>query len=140
MFDRNGNLQKVIAEIELDPGYEKHVIIDDKSPFINKFNEPRAVCISRRNARIFISDSRNHRVLIFSSSWKLLLQFGSFGDRDGQLNNPRGLAISDCGQYVFVCDRNNHRVQVFNTFNGSFVKNYGTKGDTEQQIDRKSVV
>jgi predicted membrane-bound mannosyltransferase/DNA-binding beta-propeller fold protein YncE len=72
---------------------------------------PRAVAVDAQG-RVFVTDTGNKRVLVFSSDGELLTQFGSPGAAEGQLDEPVGLAIDDQG-FAYVADTWNRRVSIF---------------------------
>jgi len=61
---------------------------------------------------IFVSDSCNNRIQVFSESFDYLFSIGKRGTGPGEFNMPRGIAVSPNG-YLIVCDQDNNRVQVF---------------------------
>lgn len=61
--------------------------------------------------RIWLTDSRNNRVEIFSPEGVLLALWAAKGFRPGDFSIPTGIFIAD-GR-VYVSDTHNHRVQVF---------------------------
>ncbi|MFC1947007.1 6-bladed beta-propeller [Chloroflexota bacterium] len=59
--------------------------------------------------RIFVSDSNNQRIQVFSSAGTPLPEYTHSGG--GELSLPRGI---DCiGKYVFVADTFDHRIKVY---------------------------
>jgi predicted membrane-bound mannosyltransferase/DNA-binding beta-propeller fold protein YncE len=76
-----------------------------------RFYGPRAIAVDAQG-RVFVSDTGNKRIVIFSSDGQLLGQFGTPGAGDGQLDEPVGLAMDEQGK-VYVADTWNHRVQIF---------------------------
>lgn len=91
------------------------------------FDKVLGLAIDGVNHRLFVSDSGNHRVLVYEldSGNQLVDRIPDFvlGQSDfatnasglsaAALNNPRGLAYDDVGGRLFVVDSNNHRVLVF---------------------------
>ncbi len=63
------------------------------------------------NEHIYITDTSNHRVLIYDSNGKQLHSFGKKGNREGKYNEPAGIAVDTSG-YVYVCDNHNNRIVV----------------------------
>lgn len=78
---------------------------------------------------MFVSDSGNHRVCMYSTkTYELVRCFGSGkGSEDGQLDHPLGLTTR--GDLLYVADYNNHRVAVFYIGNGSFMFNIGQRAE-----------
>jgi tripartite motif-containing protein 71 len=123
-------------------GYEHHIIIFDSAGnsmrVIGKqgtndgeFKFPWGIAISKADGRIFVSDSGNHRIQVFSPDGRFLFKF----NLEGADNDPHGLVLSNCGKYLLVCDSVNHRIQIFNAMNGSFIKYYGVFGKADGEFD-----
>ena len=64
------------------------------------------------SGKVYVADSRNQRVQVFSSAGTFLFKWGSQGSGDGQFQFPVGIAVDGSGR-VYVVDVNNNRVQVF---------------------------
>lgn len=78
---------------------------------------------------VYVVDSGNSRIQVFSASGEHKNTFGHFGCQDGELNRPVGIAI-DSKDKLYVSDRGNHRICVF-THKGGFVTAfYSTAEDT----------
>ena len=75
---------------------------------------------------VYVADSANHRIQVFTASGKFLKKFGCRGKGDGELDWPVGVAVDSRGM-VFVSERFNHRISVFTT-EGQFVKSFGRHG------------
>ena len=74
-------------------------------------NHPNDVCIDS-NDMVYVCDTNNHQICIFSSDGTLLHSFGSKGRALGQFDSPRGIAVDESG-LIYVSDFNNDRVQIF---------------------------
>ena len=81
---------------------------------------------------VFVVDSDNHRVQVFSPSGKYKRRFGQKGTKAGQLLQPSGVFID--GKDVFIAERQNHRVSVFTT-EGTFLHCFGCQGDGPGQFN-----
>ncbi len=78
---------------------------------------PRAVAIDGQD-RVFVVDTGNKRVLIFSLEGTLLNSFGSGGLGLGNLDEPVGIGVDRDGK-VWIADTWNRRVQAFDEIVGS---------------------
>ena len=79
-----------------------------------------------RNGEIFVSDTGNHRIVVFSPDGsEVLREFGCKGANPGQFNLPSGLAFLPSGNVV-VGDTENNRIQIF-TQMGVFVRVFTVK-------------
>jgi tripartite motif-containing protein 71 len=61
---------------------------------------------------IFVADSRNDRVQVFTPNGQFLKKFGLKGNGPGEFDRPSGICISPAGE-IIVVDFGNNRVQVF---------------------------
>jgi ABC-type Fe3+ transport system permease subunit/streptogramin lyase len=62
--------------------------------------------------RIYVADSCNHRVAVFSGEGKFLRAYGQAGADPGQLSYPYDVQVDPSG-LQFVCEFGNSRVQIF---------------------------
>ena len=76
-----------------------------------QFNSPWGIAVSG-GGEVFVCDSGNHRIQVFSVEGKFFHTNGSYGNGNGQFSYPSGVAVSGGGE-VFVCEQSDHRVQVF---------------------------
>ena len=74
---------------------------------------------------VYVADSWNHRIAVFSQEGELVHTFGSERGRKGELQHPSELATSLDGHHLYVSDQFNHRVQVF-TLEGQYIREFGT--------------
>jgi ABC-type Fe3+ transport system permease subunit/DNA-binding beta-propeller fold protein YncE len=77
-----------------------------------EFNRPEGICVDAQD-RIYVADSCNHRIQIFSRDGKFIRQFGRAGSGWGELSYPYDIAV-DARGYQYVCEFGNSRIQVFN--------------------------
>jgi sugar lactone lactonase YvrE len=89
-------------------------------------NAPRGIAIDAKNGKLYVSDSKNNRVLRFAyplsdtigASAELVFGQSDFvsstsGNTSNRFNDPRGLAVDNQGR-LWVCDFANNRVVWFN--------------------------
>ena len=86
-------------------------------------NQPWDVAVHK--GEVFVADSGNHRVAVFSRDGELIRTIGSQGTGPGQFNNPSGVAISPDGE-LYVSDHDNGRVQVL-TPQGVYIREFGNE-------------
>ena len=72
---------------------------------------PSAISISPDGDEIFVVDSVNHRVAVFTADGALRSHFGVHGSGPGQLDFPIAVAVD--GQRVVVADQGNSRIHLF---------------------------
>jgi DNA-binding beta-propeller fold protein YncE len=66
--------------------------------------------------RIFVADSCNHRIQIFSRDGRWLASYGRPGNGVGELSYPYDIRV-DAGGRQYVCEFGNSRIQVFDAQN-----------------------
>lgn len=72
---------------------------------------PRDIAIDAAG-NVYVSDTGNKRVQVFSPDGDFLDQWGGFGVEDGQMDEPVGLATDEEGN-IYLADTWNQRVQKF---------------------------
>lgn len=108
-----------------------------------ELNAPEGVAVGPEG-RIYIADTNNHRVQVFSPEGELLFGWGSFCDlesgegcegEDGaaQFNTPEGILYSEPAGIVYVADSGNHRIQAFGP-DGEFLFAWGRVGSEPGQF------
>jgi ABC-type Fe3+ transport system permease subunit/DNA-binding beta-propeller fold protein YncE len=65
---------------------------------------------------VYVADSCNHRVQIFSPEGKFIAEFGKAGSGPGEMSYPYDVRVDPAGNR-FVCEFGNSRVQVFDAQN-----------------------
>lgn len=97
-----------------------------------QLNEPQNLVVGR-NGHVFVADTRNHRIEVFSRDGIYLNQWGGAGAGNGQFQYPHGVAIDAAGN-VYVADTNNQRIQKF-TSDGEYVMQWGSLGTGNGQFE-----
>ena len=69
-----------------------------------QFNSPWGIAVDRVRGYIYVVDSANFRVQKFDMTGEFIMQWGSFGNNDGQFYFARGIAV-DQMDGVGVCGR-----------------------------------
>ena len=62
--------------------------------------------------RIYVADSCNHRIQVFSREGAFIYQYGGAGKGPGQLSYPYDVRVDAAGRQ-YVCEFGNSRIQVF---------------------------
>ncbi len=97
-----------------------------------EFSGPKGIAVNTSGG-IYVMDTLNNRVQVFTPSGQYLNQWGSAGSGDGDFVAPNGIAINSSGN-VYVIDTYNHRLQIF-TVTGQFItKIGGTTGTGDGQF------
>ena len=79
------------------------------------FNRAEGLGVDAQN-RIYVADSCNHRIQIFSRDGKWLKTYGKAGRGLGELSYPYDVRVDRAGRQ-YVCEFGNSRIQVFGTNN-----------------------
>jgi DNA-binding beta-propeller fold protein YncE len=72
---------------------------------------PSNICI--HNKHLYVSETTNFRIQIFTLEGKFVATFGQIGDRPGSFSRPKGVAVDKDGR-IYVVDAAFENVQVFN--------------------------
>ena len=75
---------------------------------------------------VYVADSGNHRIQVFTEDGQFLRKFGKEGEGEGELSWPASVAI-DSDDVVYVAERDNHRISIF-TSEGHFLRSFGRHG------------
>jgi len=76
-----------------------------------EFNRPEGLCVDA-NDRLYVADSCNHRVQVFSPAGEFLRTHGKAGTGRGQLSYPYDIRVDPVGRQ-YVCEFGNSRIQIF---------------------------
>ncbi|MGA2864471.1 MAG: 6-bladed beta-propeller [Verrucomicrobiota bacterium] len=76
-----------------------------------EFNRPEGLCVDAQD-RVYVADSCNHRIQVFSRDGKFLRAYGKAGQGRGGLSYPYDICVDAAGRQ-YVCEFGNSRIQVF---------------------------
>jgi len=96
------------------------------------FDTPRGIAIDA-TGNIYVVDTVNNRIQVFTSAGGHIRSFGSQGSANGQFMDPSGIAINAIGN-IYVADSGNNRIQVF-TSAGGHIRSFGTSGTNNGNFD-----
>jgi len=104
-----------------------------------RLGHPEGLCYDA-DGRLYVADTRNHRVLVFSPELALLGATGREGDGPGEFRLPADVAVDGRGRIV-VAEAGNHRVQVLSPEGKSVLTIGGPKeGAADGQFRRPTKV
>jgi sugar lactone lactonase YvrE len=83
------------------------------------------------DGKVYVSDSHNHRVQVFTADGTFVRQFGGFGKADGQFIQPYDLSADPKGN-VYVLDHDLWRLTKFGP-NSAFL--WTVDGTTDEELD-----
>jgi tripartite motif-containing protein 71 len=76
-----------------------------------EFNAPDGIDLDGSN-NLFVADSFNHRIQVFSSTGAFLTKFSGYGSQDGKVGRAPDVELDGSGR-AFVVDDGNSRIQKF---------------------------
>jgi DNA-binding beta-propeller fold protein YncE/ABC-type molybdate transport system permease subunit len=76
-----------------------------------EFNRPEGLCVDAQD-RLYVADSCNHRIQIFTRDGKFIRAYGKPGTGKGELSYPYDICVDAAGRQ-YVCEFGNSRIQVF---------------------------
>lgn len=96
-------------------------------------DHPVFIALDEIRDRIYVSDARAHRIVVFDMKGKHIRSFGEWGPQDGNFYGPQGLAVDQQGN-LYVADMFNARIQVFDA-EGKFLRKFGERGDKQWNFE-----
>ena len=102
-----------------------------------QFDTPCAIAYNGTNNKVYVCDTRNHRITILNTDLTFIRSFGCEGSDPGQFNSPYSIT-ADLKGNVLVADAYNHRIQVFDA-SGHFISAI-THTTPEQRLQTPSGV
>ena len=104
-----------------------------------EFCEPRGIAVGP-DGRVYVADTWNHRVQVFTLDGQFLARVGTFGQSGSSVSSaparfygPRDVAVDQSGR-VYVSDTGNKRVQVFDA-DLRHLDSFGGPGISAGQMD-----
>ena len=113
-----------------------------KGSDLNQLNDPEGIAVSP-DGRLFIADSGNNRVLVWSADGDPVTSYGSFGSQavwrnPPQFNHPTGIYVYPNKQ-VYVSDGLNSRIVVLDV-KGMVVTTWGNPGPAKGQFNQPRTI
>ncbi|HLF18713.1 MAG TPA: NHL repeat-containing protein [Candidatus Omnitrophota bacterium] len=125
--DSKNNRIQIFSEdgIYLKAFGEKSERMNEAGPSPGTFLSPKTVAFDSRD-RLFVLDSRNRRIQIFTKGGEFIRQIGGLLDQEIQFEDPVDLSIDE-HDYLYVADRGRHKVTIIDP-NGELVMDFGSNG------------
>ena len=76
-----------------------------------ELNRPEGLFVDAQD-RVYVADSCNHRIQIFSNDGRFLRAYGKAGAGSGELSYPYDICVDAAGRQ-YVCEFGNSRIQIF---------------------------
>ncbi|MBE0474674.1 hypothetical protein [Rhodoferax sp.] len=115
-----------------DTGLNKVFLLDREGALLRTFatqglERPAGLAWSEAARRLYVLDSKRHRITVFDGNGALLRHMGGSGRGDGQFNYPTHLALDASGA-LLVTDALNFRIQALSQ-DGAFLWKFGHQGN-----------
>ncbi|MEW7987498.1 MAG: hypothetical protein AB2805_05695 [Candidatus Thiodiazotropha sp.] len=114
----------------IEPGSKEALPLELDRPL----KQPTGIALDTRGEHIFVVDTADHKINIFSLDGRMAGSFGSRGAADGQFNYPTMIWIDEQNR-LLVTDSLNFRVQIFDK-EGNFLSKFGRLGDGSGDLSR----
>jgi len=107
-------------------------VFDNSGKFIfsfgrNHFTRPSGIAYSPEDEIVYVTDTAEHTIEVFTVGGKFIEQIGSRGTGAGKFNFPTHLWVDKNGR-LYVSDTLNYRIQVFSR-DHRFFEMFGRQGD-----------
>jgi len=96
-----------------------------------QFNFPTHIFVDT-TGRVYVTDSLNSRVQVFSAEGKYAFHIGSPGDASGHLGVPKGVGVDSHG-HIYIVDSYFSAIQIFSQ-NGAFLMDLGGPGESSGRL------
>ena len=116
----------------VDSILRKVCVFDKKGKFIfsfgrEHFTRPSGIAYSQEDEIVYVADTADHTIEVFTRGGKFIEQIGSRGLGTGSFNFPTHLWVDKSGR-LYVSDTLNYRIQVFSREH-RFLQMFGSQGD-----------
>jgi DNA-binding beta-propeller fold protein YncE len=126
---RNGNIYVADAKAAKVLVYDKldtHFVLAIGKD--GEFNRPAGIAVNDKQKRLYVVDTKDHNIKVYSLEGEKLFSFGKRGKGDGEFNFPTNIAVDKRNENIIIVDTQNFRVQVFDK-DGNFIRKFGKIGD-----------
>ncbi len=121
-------------------GWQLQATIGSKLFQRDIFDHPNGVAISPDGKTIWVADTENFRIAVWTKTggaWRPQTTFGSFGSGDDRLDHPFGVTAAADGKTVWVADTINDRMAVWTRSGAGWQPQatFGSGGDRSNRFD-----
>jgi len=95
--------------------------------------QPTGLAIDTSSGNIYLLDTAQHQVLVFSAAGQLKNRIGERGTRTGELNFPTHIQVKN--KTLLVTDSLNFRIQLFD-LKGRYLSGFGKAGQSSGYLSR----
>jgi len=121
-----------------DSELRKVFVFDEKGNYLfqfeGEFRRPTSMAIDTISSKIYLSDTLEHKIYIYSLEGKRIGSIGNRGALQSEFNFPTHLFVDKNG-LLYVTDAMNFRVQIFNP-EGKFIGKVGSLGDAYENLEK----
>ncbi len=102
-----------VERVQVFSGKDKKLlqVIGQAGTENGNFNRAEGICVDAQD-QVYVCDSCNHRIQVFSPEGKFIRAYGHAGSGLGELSYPYDIRIDKAGRQ-YVCEFGNSRIQVF---------------------------
>jgi glucose/arabinose dehydrogenase len=85
------------------------------------FNNPKGIAVDPSSGNVYVADTANHRIQVFSNNGTFISKWGQYGTREygraeENLRSPTGITVNPSSGNVYVADTANNRILGFASY------------------------
>jgi len=127
-FDAKGLVYVSDAKLKRVYAYDENGSVVKVFGLKDEFYRPTGIAINADLGLLYVTDTLQHNIKMYTLEGKLVETIGKRGIEDGEFNYPTNLGIDRRNGNLIVGDTQNFRVQIFDK-NGKFLSRFGKIGD-----------
>lgn len=93
----------------------------------NELDNPRDICFDQRQQSLIVTDSRNHRLVIFNFETLQPVKMINNENSSIKFLLPHGICCDEQDR-IYICDRGNHRIVVIDLHTDAMINQWGKRG------------